>query len=640
MLLSFNPNYAAALEVDPALFTHDFRTPSGIQKTSVKRPVKIKMPFAYARTRLDLAELDIGYPGWVASDRALWMTVVAREVKWNLESGSNGAVTVRCSDGRYVEWELDGSMLGDVDQVLQDFVGTSGDDHPGPTSSKPIQQPRSTPSQKRPSKLASSLSRLDELAVETSLALEELINPAFGEKSLLNSADLAGEYATLLSLAANPSTEFPRRWRVEEIDSMDAGFVSVFDIVRDKDGDIKMIEGTQSRFRDADDSSSSDTDDDQPTSGQLRRVGRPRCPSINPACLKPSKSSTATSPNSSPSATTDFYYDHSSKTQFELLTKFVSLLTETRTILVDLYALYVVPRLNEIFEPTYSLFAASSAFNWCHQIAKLEGKILAEQINYLRLDEGDYYATDEEEDESEEEDFEDELAETDDDELDDGYERRRRRSSSLQRDLAREQRKDRNVLSLMKDDYSLMMWCERALGKVRNLDETDVGTKVWFEEFKPWPVEMPYDQPLKTQTRSASKKSSNLSASPTPIHRASRAPNSASETSDADNYPPLFDPFSPDSSSPYFDIEDPLSLELLPRRLPTSVIRVKPFPPLPKEMESLKQELRQSLNKLSGIQKKMVELAGFITVHRQAYKTSHAEERDGESKSPTYVAFE
>lgn len=610
MLFKLVPTSVSKLATPPELYIHSLPVPKGLSKPA-------RVPPAYVRTKKAIVGVGLNWPGNIAADLATWLSVVVREVKWDFTRSGGPVVVIRCADGTFQEWTLQGVDDVTEEKLSEEYVDTTEEDEPAETqSSSRSSFPRTTPSPKfraARSKIGSMYDRLDELAFETSVAWEGLIAPSDGSPSLINLDNPAEDYQSLLTLSADPSVELPYRWQgpVESI----SGGGALLQLDQDAEGvaDIEMMNlGGPTSPHDGE--KFADAIDTEPSSGQLQKRSRSLAIRISSVILRPSTStesllSARASPSVEPESITSVNSLH--------LTAFLALLTETRHLLIDLYALTVIPKLRELFPPTYSLWATESAFEWTHRQARILGEGLAKQILGLLDDDGSSCETSDEDGDEDTED-EDELASSGDeidDEVDNGYERRY--SSAARRRSEREQRKERNILSAMKDDYELRMWCERALVTARTLSDVNIATRAWFNEFTPWRVERPY--PVAT------------SDSPTTI----RITQSGTKTkiSQSKNKKVAFDVTSGSESSssvsfsPIFTIEDPMGMQLLPPRLPRTVLKSSPFPPLPKSMQYLQRELRESLNMLSGMQKKMVELHTFIEEARESWNLAKEVER-------------
>lgn len=138
----------------------------------------------------------------------------------------------------------------------------------------------------------------------------------------------------------------------------------------------------------------------------------------------------------------------------------------------------------------------------------------------------------------------------------------------------------------MQDDWSLRMWCETAREKAAQLDDDgDLGDGGLTDEIRPWEVS---DEVKSSAYRPRKRKS---------LH-------SSSFSDDPDDS----DRSTHSTADDFFHPTDLLDEQLLPARLPKSLIKRSPVPKLGKDMEHFQRRIHEKLNVVAGLQVRMAAL--------------------------------
>ncbi|GAA5846004.1 hypothetical protein JCM9279_004752 [Rhodotorula babjevae] len=334
----------------------------------------------------------------------------------------------------------------------------------------------------------------------------------------------------------------------------------------------------------------------------------------------------------------------------------VHLLTCIRAYLADLFARTVIPKLRETLPATYSLWAASSAIVWCRREAIKLGAEVARLMIDLLEDDGDVFDADSESEPSQL----DILVIDDADEY--SLDTPPLGSADLPRDngsgglggvhdeLAewraeerRIQRLSENVLVSLQGDFELRRWCEAALERARTLTLSgdgivEVAPPRWTEPVRAQEVSHSLDgddsdldeppskrvfehqvplalRPRLTLSAAASPPTSPPPETDLPVRKRARSADDMT-ASDASTYSGSSDDDDDDLDSSirfkpdFFYPEDPLDEEFLPPRLPKELVRASASRGL--EMEEHRARIHALLNKINGLQHKIVELQDFV----------------------------
>ena len=161
---------------------------------------------------------------------------------------------------------------------------------------------------------------------------------------------------------------------------------------------------------------------------------------------------------------------------------------------------------------------------------------------------------------------------------------------SLATELAKrfEEADDLRRLYQMQDDWSLRMWYENAREKAAQLDDDgDLGDGGLTGETRPWEV----SDEVRTSAYRPRKRHS------TALH----SPSFSSDPDDSDR-----STFS--TADEFFHPTDLLDEQLLPSRLPKSLVKRSPIPRLGKDMEQFQRRIHDMLNSIAGLQVKMAAL--------------------------------
>ncbi|KAM0755683.1 hypothetical protein T439DRAFT_320390 [Meredithblackwellia eburnea MCA 4105] len=314
---------------------------------------------------------------------------------------------------------------------------------------------------------------------------------------------------------------------------------------------------------------------------------------------------------------------------------------------MNTFSRQLIPALKKRIPPTYSIWAANNFEKSCLSDAIRKSAEVARTFEALLADSGDVFDSSGEEDDDEDEliwsddDIEDEvhniLPSSDDflgeepDEVDKelGW---LLDSSQESADTSRAKRLKRNVLFEMMDDLPLRTWCEMAKDKEKDLEQVgdDVpGGLAMFTDvpISPWPVHKPFTAADAASLKSMAKKSQKVKLRAgvglvIHVHNsdsgssddAEHAPYSDDSTSSAVTSPTTFR-----NSSTYFYPEDPIGENLVPFRLPNSLLN----PSSSSTMEKMRLHAIVALNQVAGLQLKIKHLREFVEEQMNGREAMH-----------------
>ncbi|KAM0787680.1 hypothetical protein ACM66B_003743 [Microbotryomycetes sp. NB124-2] len=669
MLLTLVP--PSHLTIPDTLQTHLVSLPSW--------PPNVRVTQAWNRAARSLQTVGISIPSVMCVDLTAWGAFAVREVVWNLEGDFVNVVLV---DGTEERFTLDGTEVEEQEIKSDEFVATSDDEEPNQSSpaSTPLQRSNwmqsSSPLQNGHSSalegpgietLRSDPSPpvqrtspgVDDQSVRSRLVnMCEQVREAFEDVGLGPvSFDCEADHAQLIRMASDPTLKIPPSWN--------GGAQSLFDfhmnsssVSSDEDDGVDLNgesvdtqalrqaydEEAQRRRREASPSLPLSTPPSSPRgmsrkiSGQLKSRRRPR-----------SVAEAAGQPNQFPPP-----YDYLS---------FVELLAQTRKMLLDLFALKIVPALKDRLQaPTYCEWAAKSAAEWCRLRAYQLSGSLASRLTAML----------EQEDETEDEDsYMDELANSSSSD-EGGSALQGLRPSRPFSFAAHRQPPIRNPLQDMSDDYQLRLWCEQA--RQRSVDSAvppqwgqqpairglTFSSPKFSKTLMPWEVTKTFplsvgkasglraDLKMRMASRPVllPRQLDNMSSSPTRsassfVRKRSghaRGKSYGSSTSDTESENEhSFIALGPAMQSPkFFYPEDWLGDALLPPKLPKVLVNRDIQPPLTKEMERARKMVHLLLNEIAGLQKRIVELIDYSCNRAKAREKARVAAQPDQTKTKMY----
>lgn len=554
MLLSLIP--PPALAIPEALQSHSLAMPTPAFSAGARQPL------AYTRLKKALAKLGITMPSVLAADRALWLSTIVEEVRFDIECLE---VAVEFVDGTV---ERIGLSEEGASTLSQEYVVDSQTDELQEDVPAPAPRQSATPSL---------FERLRTLSLTLRDAWEDVSLLQRDGVPLVSSDD---DMATLITLAANPCSKLPDRWRSHpsEID----------------ESDEVEPEDTQDTV------SSASTLDPVKYHGQLHSRRR-----LTSTIISQDGSA-------SPPASQASYTPVASLKRAVDVESFVDILEQTRHALVDLFSSEVLPVLRERLPPTFGIWAAANASKWCQRKAILGGEELAQLLTQLMADDGDDFDPSE----SEESDFDSDVSDGRLDEM--------MTAVAAAKERRREGRSRANVMYELRDDWDLKRWCKLAEDKAQRLlydgpEHAPCTVKPWAVD-RPYPAEELAALPSKAVTRSSGKALSAQRSSTPPT-----SPPAADEYDTDVEHAPEDDGATPRSSR-FFYPPDPLGFSFLPARLPRRILEPSTAT-MGEDTRATKRQVARTLNVIAGLQKKVVELELFISEQATAWDIARADDR-------------
>jgi hypothetical protein len=604
-----------SLYLPQLLQTHHLSLPSSACYTAKATPSQdspIRTPPPYLKLERLLRELGISLPSKLAGDRAVWWTVAVKEVQWDL---GGGRVKVTFVDGTGEHWSLaDDEVESDGDEVMDESSVEVGVER-WVEETLGEGTKASEKGKGREVEGTSVYNRLLALCGELRDAYEDIGGALGSLKGEGGRIDVDEELKLLLDLSADPSLPLPPAWSVPTTSTVSAIVPHARRHVCSSTPSVADDDDDSHRSDDESVASSVDPFEHSGTFTSRRR----------PTSFPPSHPLSHARLNAYDPISSSFELLSSNRQPHDLLS-FIALLSRTRSTLVDLFSSYIIPVLKDRLPPTYGLWTTSNALASCRRIARLQSGDVASLILQLIQDEGEEWDVsddDEEEEEEEEEDEEDELAGMS--EAEDGWNHTR-----LEK---KERRMERNVMFEMRDDWGLRMWCEKA--QARALEEREEGGEedcVLLDEVRPWEVSKSISHVSKTASKAKRGRKIKLGMRKKKI-------SSAYDFDDTFDSSGASDSSSSSTSDDFFYPSDPLQESLLPAKLPKTVIKRSPFPPLGRDMSRLRSQLHSALNELAGLQRKMVQLIDFIDTQTVHWESIIAEERSESSSASPSVEY-
>ncbi|GAA5942140.1 hypothetical protein JCM3775_007411 [Rhodotorula graminis] len=633
-----------SLPVPLRLQTHDVPTP--VIDTQLDQ---LRVPRGFLVARKALKNVGLEQKNYLAFDSSAWWQVVVRSVEWNLE---DEVVVVTLVDGTEERWELgdDGGRPRSA-ALVDNEDGTSTSDGQGDPQDGDVEMRDGTTARNAsPWAPAPVLEHLRALCIDLRSAYEDL--------------GMVREYDN----------------RALDIDA-DDDWSMLQDLSADHDMDVPLaLSDAQSYFEYA----MNGFDEDDNSSASQGRTSTSR------RARRPSQAASVDGDADSLKFTGQFvpqYRDRSSKTSLAVdepsrqhdYLSMIHLLARIRAYLADQFSRVVIPKLRDALPVTYTLWDASGAIAWCRREAIRLGGDVARLMLDLLEDDGDVFDADSDSEPSPP----DILV------LDEGDEHSLSPSfignaSSSSRDglsglggvydeLAewraeerRIQRLSQNVLVSLQGDYELRRWCEAALERARTFAQGDglveTAPPRWTEPVPSQEVshtldgdegdlnEPPskrsseYQIPLALRPRTLSSAPASPPTSPPP-ETTSPARKRACSIGESVGSDDSTEGGSSDDSededdldsfmryqTEFFYPEDPLDEEFLPSRLPKELVRASASRGV--EMEEHRARVHKLLNKINGLQHKIVELQDFVASEAARWETNLEEARKPKEPTP------
>lgn len=523
-----------------------FPIPPSLHSHFVDPPTEAKLrtspSTSQARDIQLLRRLGVQIDSPLALDKAAWLPSTAvEEVVWDFEQEE---VVVLMWDGTSTRWGFDErGMLGLSEEFISD-----GDEDEIMSSQDPNSAPRGA------TRASEIYDRLYSLCVELRSAYEDVGTPSpglfvAGEPGVPLCADSTFDFSELLELSSDPALKFPFEWSAAS--SQVEWFLD--------DPDVPPPSRRTSARLASHNSASGDDPDDQVES-----------------LLLESRSRTGQLPSRCRPTSFDLLVPDPSQRGSHDFLSFVSLLSQTRHTLLDIFSLVIVPALQSRLHPTFATWVAASAEKECLRLAVRKAAELAQLFEGLLADDGNTFDPNDGEDEESEmfssqedlrtgyhaEDHESQSSSSDTD-IDAEFEEDlgHKLWSSLQESTATRKSKKlkRNVMAAMRDDYALVEWCERRRDRARedareDSREGSPRTNVLTTQVIPrWEASRPYPVDGKDIPSSPTLKS---------------GWDASDDLSDDDD-----DGSIGEGRSIFFHPTDSTGLDLLPYRLPKGLLR-------------------------------------------------------------------
>ncbi|GAA5907190.1 hypothetical protein JCM8208_006716 [Rhodotorula glutinis] len=617
-----------SLPIPRRLQTHEIPTP--VVDTHLD---DLRIPRGFLVARKALKNVGLEQKNYLAFDSTAWWQVVVRSVEWNLE---DEALVVTLVDGTEERWDLAADGGGARSEAFiagEDGMSTT---EPGGNAQDGDVQMRDGTVPRHGSPWA------------PSTVLEHLHALCTGLRSAYEDLGMVREFDD----------------RAVEIDSED-DWSALHDLSADHDMMVPFaLSDAQSSYEYA----MSGLDEDDDSGASQRRINSSR------RARRPSQAASVGSEDDSDGDSAKYtgqfvpqYRDRSTKAslaveepmhQHDYLST-IHLLARIRAYLANLFARVVIPKLRDTLPVTYSLWAASGAVVWCRREAiRLGGEVARLMLDLLE-DDGDVFDADSASEPSQP----DILVADEDDEYAlgpsfVGSAHQSPSSGGMYDELAewraeerRIQRLSHNVLISLQGDYELRRWCEAAIERARTFalsaELVEVAPPRWIEPVPSQEVshtldgdESDLDQPPSKRVfeyrrpRSTSSAAASPPTSPPPETVEPRRKRARSLTESLGSDDSIDDGSSDEDDeldslmrleTDFFYPEDPLDEEFLPPRLPKELVRASAS--RGDEMEEHRARVHELLNKINGLQHKVVELQGFVAKEASRWETNLEEAR-------------